>query len=159
MSTRMYNRAEAMSHIHPRSGSEVGNLGGTFSPGDLSAFYSTDVKTMRAKALEGTYTIQKNAGFDAPGNGFDFVRAYRGEESRLKAQRDANIKPLSDAYSDAMRAYFGSHTEESRVAYEKAEKAYYEGRHKEFNRMLVGLHNFLRDNQKTYKYTYGLERS
>lgn len=50
-----------ITHIHPR---EKGNLGGTFSEGDMLGFINSKSKTMRAVAKEGTYSITKKKKFD-----------------------------------------------------------------------------------------------
>ena len=52
---------DILTHIHPR---REGELGGTFSEGDMLLFVDSTEKTMRAVAKEGTYSITKKNNFD-----------------------------------------------------------------------------------------------
>lgn len=63
-SAMKYASADTFSHIHPRG---EGVLGGTFSQADLSNFTTYGIKTVRAAAKEGTYSISKGKNFDALG--------------------------------------------------------------------------------------------
>lgn len=152
MPSYLYAKASVMSHNHPRSGKEVGELGGTFSGQDLVTFGSTNISTMRATALEGTYSITKGPSFDRGGlNSY-----YRQVSSDLDKVYRANMKPAIDAYKSVESRYYAKQAtyEEVQTAY----KAYLQKAHYEFNRELVAQHNALIAGQKQYGYTYTLER-
>lgn len=73
-----FMRGDVVTHIHPR---EKGILGGTFSNPDIAAFITSDAKTMRAVAKEGTYSITKKAGF----KGEQLYEDYLKEKVRLES--------------------------------------------------------------------------
>lgn len=153
MPSYLYAKASVMSHNHPRSGNEVGTLGGTFSGQDLETFGKTGIYTMRATALEGTYSITKVPGsFDRQGlNSY-----YRQINTKAEATYNANMKAPTAAYK-AVEARFkaGQATyAEVKAAY----STYLQAAHYEFNRQLVAQHNALLAGQKQYGYTYTLER-
>lgn len=150
--TRLYNEASVMSHNHPRTGNDVGMLGGTFSGADIHAFTSTNVRTMRAAAHEGTYSIQKGAKFNAAG----LTKHFQENEKTLRA---AYQKRLNEAYNKIQTVKRNFETkkatyDEWKAAYNKYEKE----RKDAFNSYLVGSHNAFISGQKKYGYTYTLER-
>ena len=132
-------RATTFTHNHPR---EAGTLGGTFSEADLDTFGNTmlfpRMRTMRAAAKEGTYTISRDSAFN--GTGF---RNYYSQVVKA-AQRDYNNRRY-DLINSAMSGTI-SGDEYNRQAT------------KAFNKFLVDLHNGLLSGQKQYGYTYSLER-
>lgn len=160
-SLRANSQATIATHNHPRSKTEAGALGGTFSVQDLNNFATfSNQKTVRAVAGEGTYSITK-----VPGQfNRSLVRAFNdyGREiyKELKITTDAAYKAyrnISDtAYNDwrnnrISRDQMNDLSSKAYAEYEKTAK-------KVFNTELTRKHNWLIDNQKTYGYTYGLER-
>lgn len=137
---RVFNYSEVFSHNHPRS-NEPGRLGGTFSDADLSCF--TDwpkMKTMRATASEGTYSISKKSNFDAAG-----FRSYVKQIYKECSERHEK------AFDDLLGRY---HNPTSTMT----GKQYREEKAKLFNQYLVDTHNQLRAGAKKYGYDYTLER-
>lgn len=122
-------------HIHPR---EDGVLGGTFSGADLNNFTNGKGRTTRAAAKEGTYSISKNANFDAAG----FRRFVAENEANANKKYKATAKEIRRQYTDG------------KISFEQYDK----GSAKAFNTLLVDLHNGLRSGQKQYGYTYTLEQ-
>ena len=133
ISTLDYDMADTYSHIHPR---EEGILGGTFSETDLSHFAKFHVKTCRAAAKEGTYSISKGKNFDSTGFG-EFVKREFG-------------KVTSEAHKTA--------TVLNRKINTMQYETYSQGIKDINNKMLVGLHNVLISGQKQFGYKYTLER-
>jgi hypothetical protein len=138
MPTYYYNRAEVMSHNHPRTGDEAGYLGGTFSSADMDTFATTAIKTMRASAAEGTYSITKGSGFNRGG----FEQYFKKAESEAAQKR-------SKANAEAGARFMASQITYSQYRQERANN---------FNTFLVDMHNALIAGQTQCGYTYGLER-
>lgn len=139
MSQFNYSRAEVMSHIHPRAKGDEGCLGGTFSYKDMVAFTKfPNLKTMRAAATEGVYSISKEANFDK--NGFDSY-VYRQSITRQSHYNTAEKAARKD-YHDGKITY----------------SEYRQRNVDAFNEYLVRLHDDFRAGQKQYGYTYQLER-
>lgn len=134
-SVRALNAAQVFSHVHPRTG---GELGGTFSPADIRNFANYGVHTFRATAAEGTYSISKAQGFD--GNGLKSY--FANEEARLRAIDNQTKTDLNNQYRNG------------NISWEECRN----GHRKSFNAFLVGLHNSLLSGQGQYGYTYTLER-
>lgn len=130
--------AEAMSHNHPRSGSEAGMLGGTFSTSDLNNFVRFNQTTYRATAAEGTYSISKLKGFDSKG----FKQYYTSENAKNSGAYKTAMSSLNSSYKAGNMSYTD----------------YRAAAHKAFNAYLVAEHNSLRAGQKLYGYNYTLER-
>lgn len=131
-------------HNHPRTGKEAGLLGGTFSvgtghrDGDISTFIANPVRTIRASAAEGTYSMSKGPGFDGRG-----LLAYARQ-----------------AESDARKAY-KARCDDAFAQYRSGAisgKAYHEACDRAFNALLVSKHNAFIAGQSQYGYTYVLER-
>lgn len=126
-----------MTHSHPRSEGAV--LGGTFSDADLNNFLDVgNLKTMRATAGEGTYSISRLKNFDVEG----FRQYALNEHSRL-------FKPYYE------------YAKETELKYTKGEisyKTYLNRLIKKFNRTQVAFHNHLLAGQEQYGYFYTLER-
>lgn len=153
--TRLYDQASVMSHNHPRGndkGKDVGMLGGTFSGADINAFTSTNVRTMRAAAHEGTYSIQKGAKFNAAG----LTKHFADSEKTLRAAYQKRLDAAQTAIKNVVQRYnHGQATyDEWKTAYNRYEKEKKDA----FNSYLVGSHNALISGQKQYGYTYTLER-
>lgn len=130
------NNGGTFTHIHPRGD---GMLGGTFSSADLQIFAKRNMKTTRAAAKEGTYSMSKGKNFDS--NGFkSFVAKANGDFN-------ANYRKRCNASAKAYR--------EGKMSYGDYMKA----NAKAFNTSLVELHNTLRSGQKQYGYTYTLEKT
>lgn len=132
-----WRNAEVMSHNHPRS-ENGGILGGTFSYDDLNTFTTVKTKTMRAAAAEGTYSITKSGNFN-----------YTGFRDYARNIRDRNYSGYKAAELDLRKQY-----KTSKITYDD----YVKQSNKAFNKMLVDMHNELLSGQKTYGYTYTLER-
>ena len=125
-----------MTHNHPRGKGSEGVLGGTFSEGDLRVFGKTKLKTMRASAAEGTYSITKEKNFN-------------------KTEFDAHVTTIrSHAQNNLRRAYDAIDNKWLFLDHAKYTKA----RNSAFNDFLVELHNGLIKGQKQCGYTYTLER-
>lgn len=122
-------------HIHPRGD---GILGGTFSTADLRNFANFANTTVRAKAKEGTYSISKGKNFDAKG----FMNYIRQADSNVTKDYKNKIKSLNKQYRDSSMTY----------------DEYSKKSAKEFNTMLVNLHNEFKKGEKQYGYTYTLEQ-
>ena len=135
------NHSDAtFTHNHPRSNNNAGErgvIGGTFSPADMDAFTSTKVKTFRASAYEGTYSIAKKSNFDSRGFSSYFKEADRNSTAKYNAKHNA-LKKDYDSYKISWNTYISEHA-------------------KIFNGMLVENHNALLAGQKKYGYSYGLE--
>lgn len=123
------------SHIHPR---EAGTLGGTFSDGDLRNWARSLIRTYRAVAKEGTYSISKQKGFD----GRAFTSFFRVAHKNRETTMNNTMKQLNKDYSSG------------KIDYNSYSKSF----DKVFNNFLVGLHNDLLDNQTKYNYKYHLEK-
>lgn len=151
MPARLYDFASVMSHNHPRSGDSVGSLGGTFSNTDIDTFATTGVRTMRATALEGTYSIQKGADFDARG----IMRYYSESRAKNAEVYSKRMDALNaDINSVAQRYNRGQVT---RDEYNDAYDKYRAKANRAFNTFVVQQHNALIDGQKQYGYVYTLE--
>ena len=127
-------------HNHPRSAAkgEKGMLGGTFSQEDIACFIRSPIRTMRASASEGTYSITRGAGFDGAG-----LKAYMTQvDQATNAAVRTKIKQLQVDYR----------------AKKITAEQYNASAVKAVNEALVGLHNGLIAGQKQYGYTYTLER-
>ena len=122
-------------HIHPR---EDGMLGGTFSEADLRNFANNPVKTSRAKAKEGAYSISKTDSFDAKG----FKGFVDGANRQFESSYRAKVKTLANDYKNGKISY----------------NDYAKGNAKAFNTALVELHNIYSSGQKQYGYKYTLEQ-
>lgn len=123
-------------HIHPRE--ETGVLGGTFSDGDLMNFANYDVKTYRAKAKEGAYSISKKSGFNKT--------AFKDYVDDLYTKEHASLSKVTDGILNKMRS-------DSNYSYKDYSKDYT----KALNGFLVSVHNGLLAGQKKYGYSYTLE--
>ena len=135
----LFTSATVMTHNHPRGKGEEGVIGGTFSDADLFTFSeTTHLKTMRASATEGAYSISKSKNFDSKGFN-DFVR--KTNDTRYNEYR---------SYAKGL----GSDYRKGKIDYE----TYRKQNNQAFNKMLVDTHNDLIDGQKKYGYTYTLEK-
>ena len=123
-------------HIHPRGD---GMLGGTFSEADMKNFANSKNKTTRAKAKEGTYSVSKTGKFDATG----FKRYVAKAQADFTANQRSMAKSLANDYRNGKINY----------------NEYLAGTAKAFNTALVKLHDTYSAGQKTYGYTYGLEKT
>ena len=131
-------RAVVFTHSHPR---EVGVLGGTFSYADIanfSQFGLGKMRTYRAAAKEGTYSITRGKNFDGRG----LANYFREVE---RACRREHVNYMMGVRQQAREGKL------TQSEYEKVQNA-------SFNRMLVAMHNALLDGQSRYGYSYTLER-
>lgn len=122
-------------HIHPRGD---GILGGTFSKADMDNFANNPLKTMRAKAKEGAYSMSKTSTFDARG----FKGFVDGANRQFQSSYRARVNALATSYKNGSISY----------------DDYAKGNAKAFNTSLVELHNIYMSGQKQYGYTYTLEQ-
>ena len=123
-------------HNHPR---EDGVFGGTFSTADLRNFAIFGNKTERAVAKEGTYSITKKKNFDS--SGFQSFINKQHSEAR-------------QAYADALSVISKDRTS-GKINYDE-----YRVRAKRaMNNYLIDLHNRYKSGEKTYGYSYTLERN
>ena len=135
---RMWVQDGTLTHNHPRTGDETGMLGGTFSTADIDGFASRGLRTMRAAAAEGTYSISKGKNFNSSG-----LRKYR-----LEIERTANSAARQKVLDAGERYKRGeiSRTQLMKAATEAT------------NAALVQIHNGLIAGQQQYGYVYTLER-
>ena len=146
-----YSTAEAegvVTHNHPRSGTDAGLLGGTFSPADLRIVVNRKINTIRATAAEGTYSFTKQAGFDAQG----FMQHVHSVENQLRSVYSAEMQALGNKLNAEYRN--AKTAKEMRDLHDR----YVKDTHDAFNKYLVNSHNALLDGQTQYNYTYTLER-
>lgn len=146
-----YDTAEAegvVTHNHPRSGTDAGLLGGTFSLADLRIVANRKINTIRATAAEGTYSFTKQAGFDAQG----FMQHAHSVNNQLRSTYNAEMQALGNKLNAEYRN--AKTAKEMRDLYDR----YTKDTHDAFNRFLVNSHNALLDGQTQYNYTYTLER-
>lgn len=122
-------------HIHPRGD---GMLGGTFSGADLNNFANHSQKTVRAAAKEGTYSISKGKNFDRAG----FKSFVSGAQADFEKTYRSKRKSIETDYLNGKISY----------------SDYVLGNAKAFNTALVSLHETYRSGQKTYGYSYTLEK-
>lgn len=134
----MFAENGTLTHNHPRVGDEAGLLGGTFSTADLRGFGLRGIKTMRASASEGTYSITKGKNFDAQG----LISFRNSLERRINKESTAKVKAAGERYKRGEI----THTELMGIAKQVGNSA------------LVEIHNELLANQKKYGYSYTLER-
>ena len=133
-----YMKATTMTHNHPRGTNEP-VLGGTFSDQDLKVFaYYDNLKTMRASASEGTYSITKGANF----NDKRFVSFVNNMASTRHKEYSATEKAKRKDYRAGKISY----------------NEYVKGANDAFNSFVVNLHNDLLAGQKEYGYNYTLEQ-
>lgn len=134
------NRSKAYTHNHPRAKKgEEGELGGTFSAADLDIFADrNNLKTFRASAKEGTYSISKGKNFDAKG-----LKSYiNGKQKENEIAMNKKHSELADKVYSGKMSYKDYSKECSNI----------------FNEYLVAEHNALLSGQKQYGYNYTLER-
>ena len=157
--------AEVYTHIHPRSGLESGQLGGTFSDADINNFANFNQTTTRAAAAEGTYSITKGAKMLADRSlARSFARDYARyqaqvdrEVGRQVAQKGSDYRTRAEAIARDLRA--GKITvAEARAQNDTAYATYIAEANKVANSSYIKYHQWLLDHQSTYGYTYGLER-
>lgn len=132
-------KAEVLTHNHPRGKGEEFAIGGTFSEGDLNNFTKYNTKTYRASANEGTYSISKGKNFDSKG----FKEYYNREFKNNMAKMDSVRQKINNKYRNG-----------DFKSYNDYKNAFYN----EFNNLLVNNHNSLLAGQKQFGYTYTLER-
>ena len=130
------NKGASFTHIHPRVESDL--LGGTFSTGDLRVFSQGGCNTMRAVAKEGTYSISKGKNFNR--QAFDKFMA-------------SSSRRHNTAMNKANRALTAQY-QANQITYKQMS----DGWSKNFNTMLVAVHQDLLDNQAQYGYHYYLEK-
>ena len=129
------NRGSVVTHIHPRGD---GGLGGTFSDADIKAWSRGNGNTIRAVAKEGTYSISKGKNFNGSGL---YAYVQKQFNSYTKSLQTTKRSLQSKVNSGSMTA-------------KQANKIL----QKEFNTVLVSMHNDLLNNQSVYGYNYYLEK-
>ena len=131
-------KATVLTHTHPR-GSMTRQIGGTFSTKDMETFNKIrNLKTIRAVAAEGTYSMTKSANF----NPHKFRLMVRDINNSYKV-----MQAKCAAFGvDLMTGKIDQHT-------------YYKSTEKVFNAWLVDSHNALLKNRRKCGYSYSLERS
>ena len=137
LTRRQEKLVTTMTHNHPRANNV---LGGTFSQADLKAFTNpklTKLRTLRATAAEGTYSISKGANFNNRGFRKDIIREMNKIDSNFDRVR-----------GKAFKEYIGGKTTWADFKTKELEL---------FNGCLVRIHNTLIANQSKYDYTYTLE--
>ena len=134
-----YTKGAVLTHNHPRGGAgEDWVIGGTFSPGDIKHFSNGRYATMRASAAEGTYSITKGSNF----NGAGFITYAKGVSAAATRKHNQTTNQLKQDCAS------------NKITYTD----YRKGCNKAFNSMLIEIHNGLMSGQKTYGYSYTLER-
>ena len=133
-------KAEVLSHIHPRGKGDEDLIGGTFSNQDMKVFTDFgNIKTFRAKATEGTYSITKGKNFDAKG----FMDYINSSEKEAKTKMNGLRSQINENYRSGKYNSYGDYKKDFNNA---------------FNNYLVNSHNALSSGAKKYGYTYTLER-
>lgn len=128
----------AYTHNHPRGKGEENDLGGTFSTQDITVFANYNVKTFRASAAEGTYSISKGKNFDGMG-----LKAYMNSMSaKNDTVKNQQYTKLLDKCRFGEIKWSDFNMEQSKI----------------FNDYLIAEHNALLAGQKKYGYSYTLER-
>ena len=129
------NKGSVTTHIHPRGN---GGLGGTFSDADITAWSHGNGTTIRAVAKEGTYSISKGKNFNGYGlrtyvqTQFNlYTRKLNGEKRKLQSKVNNGTMTVTQANKTLQ---------------------------KEFNSVLVAMHNDLLNHQSVYGYNYYLEK-
>lgn len=135
--TAAWKEGGVMTHNHPRADSP-NYLGGTFSGADMSSFVKNPVKTIRAAASEGTYSMSKTDKWDAKGASSYF--------KSLEARTNANMKNISN---DLAKKYRNKEITRDEYLKEHARR---------WNGEIVALHNAYAAGASKYGYTYTLER-
>lgn len=129
------NRGSVVTHIHPRG---KGGLGGTFSLQDINSWSKGNGNTIRAVAKEGTYSISKGKNFQGAS-----LRQFLASQQKLHDQRLARQKRILQ-----------KQVNNGQISVYQANKTM----QKEFNSVLVDMHNDLLNHQKLYGYNYYLEK-
>ena len=135
--------ATVMTHNHPRPGKYENVLGGTFSPEDIDVLgrHISTVKTIRATAAEGTYSMS-------------IPPTVRHRTMRtMVADYRQYIQQIQGKYTAVNNAKYTDYTN-GLCRY----RDYKSQCNHSMNDMLIDLHNWLRNNQKKYGYTYTLEQ-
>lgn len=136
-------QATVMTHNHPRPGKYENVLGGTFSPEDIDVLgrWYSNVKTIRASAAEGTYsmsippTVRHRTMRTMVADYRQYVNSIQGKYAAIN-----NAK-----YADYMNGLCRYRDYKSQCNHS-------------MNDMLIDLHNWLRNNRKKYGYNYTLEQ-
>lgn len=126
-----------LTHNHPCGKGKEGIIGGSFSEDDIDMFETSNVRTMRASAAEGTYSMTKGAGFDGKGL-MSYIKSVDSDAANKHRQRCGALVDLNLSGNISLADYNAGCT-------------------KSFNAYLVDLHNAFIGGQKKYGYTYGLE--
>ena len=154
--------AQLVTHIHPRTGNEQGTIGGTFSKADMSMFTRYPVNTMRAVAGEGAYSITKSDKLLSDvGLQKDLYNAYSKFHATQDREYNDKISEWTRTVGDVrLKSIAESPTTraEKIEALQQLNKDFVQVQVNAHNDQLVELHNWLRDNQRAYGYTYALER-
>lgn len=134
--------AETFTHNHPR---QAGVLGGSFSVGDARSggdiygfTHGEKMRTMRASAKEGTYSITKGKNFNALGTYNHCV----GIQKTARASYNTRNSNLAASFKAGKITW----------------DMYNKGVNQSFNQYLVEMHNGFAAGAKKYGYTYTLER-
>lgn len=129
------NKGSILTHIHPRG---QGGLGGTFSEQDIRTWGYNNGQTIRAVAKEGTYSISKGKNFDGSGL-YKFVASQYNKYNKQMKTTHNNLQ---------------SQVNSGKMSVSQAQKQLT----KQFNSVLVSMHNDFLNNQSVYGYNYYLER-
>lgn len=124
-----------ISHSHIRE-SNSGILGGTFSYNDMGDLLSHNYSTIRAVSVEGVYSLSKLDAFDALG--------FNGMAVRTDKMFNDMASRIDKAYDDAVSA-----GEDKTSAW----KTYA----REYNNILLWMHNEYKAYEAEYGYYYTLE--
>lgn len=125
-----------LTHIHPR---EDGMFGGSFSYGDMVGLTKHEnLKTIRAVAKEGTYSMTKNKNF----NSTEAIKYFKSINQRNDSIFIPKLKQLTNDYRSGKMQW---------NEYDKEWK-------KINNNALIDLHNGYLAGQKQYGYKYTLEK-
>ena len=164
VSVNALNKGYVYSHNHPRE--DDGVYGGTFSAADMNSFLKYNILTFRAVSKEGTYSITKTTDLEWDYNlRGKLLTEYAKFESSVQATlhkeadnaetkcNNAISKNKSDLKSGKIT--FSEYLDRNNVAQSQFANEVVTAN----NKMLTSLHNWLLNNQKTYKYTYGLHKA
>ena len=154
-----------LTHIHPRTGVDVDELGGTFSKEDIDNWARFNVSTYRAVASEGTYSITKSPEMLADrSRALSFTRDFTRLSRDIHTWANEQVAPLTRTYVETARDLRSRclRGEISREEFRERNNEAYNSYVTQANRIAnvghINRHNWLLENQKKYGYTYGLER-
>ena len=129
----------------------------------MSMFTRYPVNTMRAVAGEGAYSITKSAkllgDLGLQKNLYDaYSKFHAAQEKEYNNKVSEWTRTVGDKRLKSITESTTTTRAEKIEALTKLNEDFRQAQVSAHNDQLVALHNWLRDNQRTYGYTYALER-